>query len=164
MTIRLEEIIPGIIAPRPLTRLGSPLILICCLLMVVLAVLLFIWPLTIGATPLLAAAFVFHLTDKTHSVPDGHSGLILGLIIAVTTLMAFVGTVCRIGWPRMFLLVPQQFLLGAMAAGGFWAAWQGSYLDATPVFWSHILADQLAWSALFLFHGVGIYRRTGQVN
>lgn len=126
--------------------------------------LLWGWPDTIGATPLLGAAFVFHLTDRMHPVPDGHSALILGGIVLVTALMAAYGTLFRVGWARIFVLLPQQFVLGAMAAGGLFAAWEGSYLDSTVVTRSHILGDQLAWAVIFVLHGISIYRRSGQVD
>ena len=132
-------------------RRGSPAICIASIMHLANAYLIVFYPLSVGATNILAlqqwAAF------------GGPVFLIVAEII-VSVALALYGTLFRVGWPRIVLLLPQQYLLSVMAYGGVAATVAGRYLDGTLIPNSHILNDQLGYVALFAIHFDAIIRRT----
>lgn len=85
-------------------------------------------------------------------------------ILITTSALAMLGAMCRLGWVRLLVFVPQHFCLGVMAFGGLYAASRGSYLDGVVMPWGHILTDQLPISALFAVHTSAIVRRARDPN
>ncbi len=84
-------------------------------------------------------------------------------LVAAATL-GLIGALFRLGWIRLAVFLPQHFFLGIMAGGGMYAAWQGVYLDGTPMSWAHILTDQVPVSVLFFVYSSAIVRRARDPN
>lgn len=139
--------------PHPLERAGTGAILLVSLMQLVEIALFLAFPSAIGATPLLA--LLFTAAGRTHF-------LAAGMLVSIA--LAAIGAFCRIGWPRLLLLIPQHFLLGVMALGYVAAAFRGSYLDATPMGWPHIAAEATIVTTLWLVHSHAIVRRARDPN
>jgi hypothetical protein len=137
-------------------RAGTLTIVSVCLLHLYQSVMLGIDSAAVGATPLLALRDVLH---AAHLYWPHKSHLILAVVLAVSAVTATAGALLSVGQARIWLLMPQHFLLGVMAGGGVWAAWIGRYLDGTVIPWAHISADQAPIMALFLAHTAAILRR-----
>jgi hypothetical protein len=106
-----------------------------------------------GATDLIAIFLAFHYFGW-----DIDATFLQALICCASSL-AVVGVVFSVGWVRLATFVPQHLVLGAMGWGGVLAAWQGHYLDGTPMSWGHIGADQIGYITLFIIHSYAIWRR-----
>lgn len=143
---------------RWFARGGSVAIVSVSILHITQAGLLLYSAATINSTGLLA------LLISLQSVYDGDALSVITSTMVITAMISFIGALFRLGWVRLALFMPQHFLLGIMAIGGIAAAWQGQYLDGTIIPWSHILADQLSVTALFVIHSSAIFRRAGDPN
>lgn len=139
-------------------RGGSVAIVCVSILHIIQAGLLLYSADTVNSTGLLA------ILISLRSVYEGNGLPVIITTMAITAMISLVGAIFRLGWLRLALFLPQHFLLGIMAIGGVAAAIQGHYLDGTVIPWSHILADQLSMTALFVIHSSAIVRRAGDPN
>lgn len=89
-----------------------------------------------------------------------NSALVVAAVLLTTALVAAAGALMRFGRGRIFLFLPQHFLLGTMAIGGIAAMMRGAYLDGTVIPWPHIAADQITMTILFAIHSIAIFRRS----
>jgi hypothetical protein len=138
--------------PHPFERDGTFTIFVISAVSLVQAGLLVFRPVSGHATAVMALLVTFSYLLGNH--PD-----IVAAIMAACAVLALAAAVLKIGWARLALFAPQQFLLFAMAAGGLLAAWNGTYLDGTVIAWSHILSDQLVTAGLFAIHWNATVRR-----
>ncbi len=146
---------------QPFLRGGSFCIIFVSLMHSIQSVMLIYLPHTGDATNM--AAFLIFL--KQICLDASVLGFnIKPYIFILTSIMALCGTLLRLGWIRICLLIPQHFILGIMSIGGLYAAWIGMYLDGVPMQWEHILADQMPLLALFLVHSTAIIRRVNTPN
>ena len=139
-------------------RGGSVAIVCVSVLHIIQAGLLLHSAETVNSTSLLA------LVISLHTVYSGDALPVVSTTMIITAMISLVGALFRLGWFRLALFMPQHFLLGIMAIGGIAASIQGHYLDGTVIAWSHILADQLSMTALFVIHSSAIIRRAGDPN
>jgi hypothetical protein len=142
--------------PHPFSRGGSVAICAVSLLHFIQATLYLYSDVAGNATPLRGLLYVFWafgIAPKL-AIP----------ILMVSAMLGLVGALCRLGWIRLAIFLPQHLCLGIMAGGGVFAAWQGAYLDGTALPWVHILVDQIPVSAIFLVHTSAIVRRARDPN
>lgn len=106
------------------------------------AVLLALYPRSIGATALTALQMaMFH---SGHLIVAG--ALIIDAVLAVFGILFVKRNV------HLAFLIPLWSVLAVMAGAGVGAAWLGHYLDGTPIPWEHIAADQAPYPVLFLVY------------
>jgi hypothetical protein len=138
---------------NPFWRRGSSIIFVVSGLHIMQALMMMIWPVSSGATCLLALVRVFHSAGS----PDGLH--FISFFMLASVLLAMYANLMKIGKSRLFLFIPQHILLGIMAGGGVLATWEGRYLDGTVIPWQHVWADQSMILAAFLMHTLAILLR-----
>jgi hypothetical protein len=144
--------------PHPFSRGGSVALVATAVMHVYLAALLSWQPPAIHATDLTAVMLAFRLDHLAHGIAW------MQLLMCAASSLAVAGAFFRVGWVRIVIFIPQHLILGAMAWGGLYAALLGHYLDATPMVWSHINADQIGYICLFFVHSSAILRRCWDPN
>ena len=138
---------------HPLQREGSVAILGVSLMHLVQAAAMLLFASAIGATSLIALLRAFHALDS----PDGQT--FLSFCMVLIAVVGAAGALFRVGWARVLLFIPQQFILGVQAGGGVWATVLGAYLDGTVIPAPHIAADQIPFLILFGVHWYAIIKR-----
>jgi hypothetical protein len=141
----------------PFDRDGTFTICVISILSISQAALLVLWPVSGHATA------VFALIVSLSAIFGQHQNVVAA-IMAGSAILALAGALLKMGWPRLAIFAPQQFLLFAMALGGLVAAYDGAYLDGTVIAWSHILSDQLVTVGLFAIHWHATVRRSRDPN
>jgi hypothetical protein len=150
------------LSPRPFDRRGSDVICAAVAMHVLQASLLLYSSATANATPLAALIYMFAVIGQLTGLPDLAAWV--PFILYASAGFAFAGDVFHIPRVRLLLFLPQQVMLGFMAAGAAIAVWHGAYLDGTVKPWEHILADQFLLGAFFVVHLFAITRRAKDPN
>lgn len=143
---------------RPFARGGSVAIVAISVGHIIIAILLYRWKEVLDATNVDGILLAFRYLHLVKGIPG------LQVWMYVATILALFGAFFRVGWIRIIVFLPQHALLGAMTWGGILAAYQGSYLDGTPMSWAHIFVDQIGYPILFIIHSSAILRRCKDPN
>jgi hypothetical protein len=142
---------------HPFARGGSVTICAIGLMFIIQASLLAIWPSSGKATTIRALEitflYFFGIGDEW-----------LSFVMVASAVLAFMGTLFRLGHLRLAIFVPQHVLLFFMMLGAVAASWQGAYLDGTVMPRPHIVSDQMAIVTLFVIYSSAIVRRARDSN